>query len=241
MPVAKRGGRVLRMGDLGDVKQDSMQLWGEAVINDGDGLMLIVQKYRGANTKEVTEGVEETMAEMAPGLPGIEYDTTIFRPATFIEDSINNLTIALLLGVLLVIVIISAFLYTFRTAFISLISIPLSLLGAYLVLDARNVTINVMVLAGLVVAIGVVVDDAIIDVENIVRRLRQARAENAPSRRCASCSRPRSRSAARSRTPRSSTSSRSCLCSSSRACPGRSSSRSCCPTAWPCSSRCSSR
>ena len=114
-------------------------------------------------------------AEMAPGLPAIEYDTTIFRPATFIEESINNLTIALLLGVLLVIVIISAFLYTFRTAFISLISIPLSLLGAYLVLDARNVTINVMVLAGLVVAIGVVVDDAIIDVENIVRRLRQAR------------------------------------------------------------------
>lgn len=177
VPVAERDGKVLRMADLGDVKQDSMQLWGEGVINDGDGLMLIVQKYRGANTKEVTDGVEETMREMAPGLPAIEYDTTIFRPATFIEESINNLTIALLLGVLLVIVIISAFLYTFRTAFISLISIPLSLLGAFLVLDARNVTINVMVLAGLVVAIGVVVDDAIIDVENIVRRLRQARAE----------------------------------------------------------------
>jgi CzcA family heavy metal efflux pump len=178
VPVAKRGGEVLRLGDLGDVKQDSMQLWGEGVINDGDGLMLIVQKYRGANTKEVTDGVEKTMREMAPGLPAIEYDTTIFRPATFIEESINNLTVALLLGVLLVIVIISAFLYTFRTAFISLISIPLSLLGAYLVLDARDVTINVMVLAGLVVAIGVVVDDAIIDVENIVRRLRQARAED---------------------------------------------------------------
>ena len=175
VPVAQRGDRTLRLGDLGDVKQDSMQLWGEAVINDGDGLMLIVQKYRGANTKEVTDGVEETMAEMAPGLTDIEYDTTIFRPATFIEESINNLTIALLLGVLLVVVIISAFLYTFRTAFISLISIPLSLLGAFLVLDARNVTVNVMVLAGLVVAIGVVVDDAIIDVENIVRRLRQAR------------------------------------------------------------------
>jgi CzcA family heavy metal efflux pump len=178
VPVAQRGDQVLRLGDLGDVKQDSMQLWGEGVINDGDGLMLIVQKYRGANTKEVTDGVEETMREMRPGLPAVEYDTTIFRPATFIEESINNLTIALLLGVLLVIVIISAFLYTFRTAFISLISIPLSLLGAFLVLDARNVTINVMVLAGLVVAIGVVVDDAIIDVENIVRRLRQARAEN---------------------------------------------------------------
>ena len=177
VPVAKRGDKVLRMADLGEVKQASQQLWGDAVINDGDGLMLIVQKYRGANTKEVTDGVEEAMKEMAPGLPGIEYDTTIFRPATFIEESINNLTLALLLGVLLVIVIISAFLYTVRTAFISLISIPLSLLAAYLVLDVRDVTINVMVLAGLVVAIGVVVDDAIIDVENIVRRLRQARAD----------------------------------------------------------------
>ena len=177
VPVAQRGDKILRMSDIGDVKQDSQQLWGDAVINDGDGLMLIVQKYRGANTKEVTEGVEETMAEMAPGLPAIQYDTTIFRPATFIDDSINNLTKALFLGVLLVIIIISAFLYTVRTAFISLVSIPLSLLAAYLVLDVRDVTINVMVLAGLVVAIGVVVDDAIIDVENIVRRLRQARAE----------------------------------------------------------------
>ncbi len=177
VPVAERDGKVLRMSDLGTVKQASQQLWGEGVINDGDGLMLIVQKYRGANTKEVTENVEETMAEMATGLPGVEYDTTIFRPATFIDDSINNLTKALLIGVLLVIVIISGFLYTFRTAFISLISIPLSLLAAYYVLDLRDVTINVMVLAGLVVAIGVVVDDAIIDVENIVRRLRQARAE----------------------------------------------------------------
>ena len=177
VPVAQRGDKILRMSDIGDVKQDSQQLWGDAVINDGDGLMLIVQKFRGANTKEVTEGVEETMAEMAPGLPEIQYDTTIFRPATFIDDSINNLTKALFLGVLLVIIIISAFLYTVRTAFISLVSIPLSLLAAYLVLDVRDVTINVMVLAGLVVAIGVVVDDAIIDVENIVRRLRQARAE----------------------------------------------------------------
>ncbi|HYF25580.1 MAG TPA: efflux RND transporter permease subunit, partial [Baekduia sp.] len=175
--VAERGGRVLRMKDVGRVVQDHQQLWGDAVINDGPGLMLIVQKYRGANTKEVTEGVEETMAEMSAGLPGIDYDTTIFRPATFIDQSIDNLTKALLIGVLLVIVIISAFLYTFRTAFISLIAIPLSLVAALLVLDVRDATINVMVLAGLVVAIGVVVDDAIIDVENIVRRLRQARAE----------------------------------------------------------------
>ena len=114
---------------------------------------------------------------MRPGLPGVDIDTTIFRPATFIEQSVDNLTRALLIGVGLVILIIAAFLFDWRTAFISLIAIPLSLIAAILVLDLRDTTINVMVLAGLVVAIGVVVDDAIIDVENIVRRLRQARAE----------------------------------------------------------------
>ena len=113
---------------------------------------------------------------MRPGLQGVDIDTTIFRPATFIEQSVDNLTRALLIGIALVILIIAAFLFDWRTAFISLIAIPLSLIAAILVLELRDTTINVMVLAGLVVAIGVVVDDAIIDVENIVRRLRQARA-----------------------------------------------------------------
>lgn len=174
--VAKRGDRVLRMKDLGNVLQASQQLFGEAVIDGGDGLLLIVNKTRGANTKDVTEDVEEAMKQLGAGLPGIKYDTTIFRPASFVEQSIDNLTKALLLGMLLVVVIISAFLYTVRTALISLVAIPLSLVAALLVLDTRGASINVMVLAGLVVAIGVVVDDAIIDVENIVRRLREARA-----------------------------------------------------------------
>ena len=175
VPVVRRDGRTLRLADLGVVKTDHQPVWGEGVVNDGDGLLLIVQKFRGANTMEVTKGVEDVVDEMRPGLPGVELDTTIFRPATFIEQSIDNLTKALLIGVLLVILIIAAFLFDLRTAFISLIAIPLSLIAAILVLDLRDTTINVMVLAGLVVAIGVVVDDAIIDVENIVRRLRQAR------------------------------------------------------------------
>ena len=176
VPVATRGDRTLRLADLGQVIETHGPLWGDAVINDGPGLMLIVQKFRGANTMEVTRGVEDAMDEMRTGLPGIDYDTTIFRPATFIEQSIDNLTTALLIGVALVVLIIAAFLFEWRTAFISLLAIPLSLISAILVLDLTGTTINVMVLAGLVVAIGVVVDDAIIDVENIVRRLRQARA-----------------------------------------------------------------
>ncbi|MDQ3865219.1 MAG: efflux RND transporter permease subunit [Actinomycetota bacterium] len=177
VPIARRNGRTLRLRDVADVVQAHQPVWGEAVVNGGDGLLLIVQKYRGANTMEVTRGVEEAVDEMRPGLPGVKLDTTIFRPATFIEQSIDNLTRALWIGVLLVAVIIAGFLFAFRTAFISLIAIPLSLIAAIVVLGLRDVTINVMVLAGLVVAIGVVVDDAIIDVENIVRRLRQARAE----------------------------------------------------------------
>ncbi len=176
VPVLERDGRVLRLDDLGTVAIDSGPIWGDAVINDGEGIMLVIQKYRGANTLEVSRGVEAAMTAMEPGLSGITYDTTIFRPATFIEMSIDNLTRALLIGVLLVILVIIAFLFEWRTAFISLLAIPLSLAAAVLVLDWQGVTVNVMVLAGLVVAIGVVVDDAIIDVENIVRRLRQARA-----------------------------------------------------------------
>ena len=175
VPVLNRDGKTVRLADLGRVLIDPGPLIGDAVVNDGEGLLLVVQKFRGANTMEVTKGVEQAMAEMAPGLPGIAYDTTIFRPATFIEQSIENLRLALLIGIGLVILIIVAFLFEWRTAFISLIAIPLSLVAAVLVLDWAGATINVMVLAGLVVAIGVVVDDAIIDVENIVRRLRQAR------------------------------------------------------------------
>ena len=176
IPVIERDGKVIRMADLGQVVIDPGPLIGDGVVDDGPGLLLVVQKYRGANTVEVTRGVEEAMREMQPGLPGIAVDTTIFRPATFIEQSLDNLRIAMLLGIALVALIIIAFLFEWRTAFISLIAIPLSLVAAVLILDAAGATVNVMVLAGLVVAIGVVVDDAIIDVENVVRRLRQARA-----------------------------------------------------------------
>ena len=182
VPLARRDGKTLRLGDVGDVLTTTMPTWGDAVINDGPGLMLVVQKFPDTNTLEVTEGIEDAMEELRPALAGIDVDTTIFRPATFIETAIDNLTTALVLGILLVVLILIAFLMEWRTAFISLVSIPLSLMAALLVLDLRDATINVMILAGLVVAIGVVVDDAIIDVENIVRRLRQHRAARATGR-----------------------------------------------------------
>jgi len=139
--------------------------------------MLVVQKLPWANTLEVTLRVEAALAEMRPGLPGYEIDTTIFRPATFIEMSIDNLTESLLVGGLLVVGVLLLFLYEWRIALISASIIPLSLMFSLLVLSLGGATINVMTLAGLAIAIGAVVDDAIVDVENIIRRLRQLRKE----------------------------------------------------------------
>jgi CzcA family heavy metal efflux pump len=175
VPVEQRGGKTLRLGDVADVVRDHQPLIGDAVINDGPGLMLIVEKLPWGNTLDVTRGVEAALNEMRPGLPGMEIDSTIFRPASFVETAIHNLSRALLLGSLLVILILVLFLYDWRAAVISAVAIPLSLLAAGFVLYLRGTTINTMILAGLVISVGVVVDDAIIDVENIVRRLRQHR------------------------------------------------------------------
>jgi CzcA family heavy metal efflux pump len=164
-----------RLRDVANVTWDTWPMVGDAVINDEVGLMMIVEKLPWANTLDVTRGVEEALDELRPGLPGIEIDSAIFRPATFIDLSIFNLTRALIIGSILVIIILGAFLYEWRVALISVSAIPLSLVAAGVVLSFRGATINTMVLAGFIVALGDIVDDAIIDVENIVRRLREHR------------------------------------------------------------------
>ena len=173
----KSDGSPLTLGDLGNVVWDHQPLIGDAVINNSPGLMLIVEKFPWGNTLDVTRGIDKALAELRPGLPGVQIDSTIFRSANFIDLAIADLTRSLLISCLLVLLVLGTFLFEWRTALISLVAIPLSLLTAGLVLDLSGATINTMVLAGLVIAIGGVVDDAIIDVENIVRRLRQHRRE----------------------------------------------------------------
>jgi len=173
--IRKVDGKRLTLADVSTLVVNHQPLAGDAVINDGPGLMLIVEKLPWANTLDVTHGVEDAMRELEPGLPGIAVDTTIFRPASFIDLSLHNLLRALLIGAALVVLVLGSFLFEWRTALISVITIPLSLVGAGLVLYARDETVNVMILAGLVIALGVVVDDAIIDVQNIWRRLREHR------------------------------------------------------------------
>ncbi len=170
----------LRLGDVAEVVVGHPPPIGDAVINDGPGLLLIVEKQPWGNTLEVTRNVEAALETLKPGLVGVDVDSTIFRPATFIEQSISNLGDALLIGCVLVVIILAIFLFDWRTALISLSAIPLSLLAAGVVLYLWGGTMNTMVLAGLVIAVGEVVDDAIIDVENIMRRLRLNRLIDQP-------------------------------------------------------------
>jgi CzcA family heavy metal efflux pump len=170
--VTTKNGLPVRLGELADVTEGFPPPIGDAIINDGPGLLLIVEKQPQANTLEVTRKVEEVLDAMRPAMKEMIFDSTIFRPATFIEMSLKNLNRALLIGCLLVIIVLFFFLNDWRTALISVLAIPLSLLIAMIILDYRGGTIDTMVLAGLLIALGEVVDDAIIDVENIVRRLK---------------------------------------------------------------------
>lgn len=189
--VAFQGNAPVRLGDVAKVGFGSPPPIGDAIIvakpRDGEipsegvpGLLLIVEKQPDANTLDVTRKVEAALKELEPGLVGVDVDPSIFRPATFVERAIDNLTHALLIGCGLVVVILIAFLFDWRTALISLTAVPLSLVTAVVVLTALGFTLNTMVIAGLVIALGEVVDDAIIDVENIVRRLRLNRAAGGP-------------------------------------------------------------
>jgi CzcA family heavy metal efflux pump len=170
--VDYKNGAPILLGSIARINVGAPPPIGDAVINNGDGLLLIVEKHPEANTLEVTKNVEAALQQLKPALQELDIDSSIFRPATFIERAIKNLLNALFLGALLVALILMIFLRNKRAALISICAIPLSLISAVLVLTAFHVSMNTMVIAGLVIAVGEVVDDAIIDVENILRRLK---------------------------------------------------------------------
>src|SRR5262245_50756162 len=172
-----KGGQPVRINQVAQMVSGHQPLVGDAVINGGPGLLLIVEKFPWANTLHVTKGVDEALAALKPGLPQLDMDATIFRPAGFVEISIKHLTRSLLLGCLFVMVVLALFLFEWRVALITCVAIPLSLMAGMMVLYARGTTINTMILAGFVIALGSLVDDAIVDIENVVRRLRQHRKE----------------------------------------------------------------
>jgi Cu/Ag efflux pump CusA len=167
----------LLLSDVAQVVEDHQPLIGDAVINDSPNLLIVIEKLPEVNTLEVTRDVDAALAALQPGLPGVQFDTSIFRPATFIEMAIANITQALVIAAVLIVLALGFFLHGWRTALISLLAILASLLAALGVLYLRGATLNSMVLAGLAIALGLIIDDAVVDVENILRRLRQNRQE----------------------------------------------------------------
>lgn len=168
-------GTSLRLGDVANVVEGHPPMIGDALLSDSPGLLLVVEKLPGANTLQVTRGVEAALAELRHGLPGAELDASVFRTATFIEMAFANLNKALVVAAVLAVLILGALMYNWRGALISLIVIPLSLVTAAALAGWAGTTLNTMVLAGLVIALGVVVDDAIQSVDAMLRRWRLAR------------------------------------------------------------------
>lgn len=164
----------VELGEVAQVRRAAAPAFGAASVNGDPGVILNVIAQYGANTEEVSAGVRQALEEMGPVLTENDVrQTVLFLPERFIRTALGNLGRSLLLGGVLVVVVLLLFLYDLRTAAISCLAIPLSLLTATTVLGHFGFSLNTMTLGGLAIAIGEVVDDAVIDVENILRRLRQ--------------------------------------------------------------------
>jgi CzcA family heavy metal efflux pump len=182
--VAVRGGVPIRVGDLAEVAWGPEPARGTAAYRTRPAVVLSVQKQPGANTLVLTRELDARLAQLAAALPpGVVIEKENFRQADFITVAIANVTAALRDGAVLVVVILFAFLGSWRTTLISALAIPLSLVAGILVVSLFGGTINTMTLGGLTIAIGALVDDAIIDVENVFRRLRLERARPEAERR----------------------------------------------------------
>ncbi|WP_018229412.1 efflux RND transporter permease subunit [Methyloversatilis universalis] len=182
LTVTLPDGRSLMLGDIGKVREAPAPAISAAQINGTPGVFMMVQGQLGADTLGVTLELEKALADLAPLLEREQFvlHPALFRPANFIQTALGNVRTDVLIGATLVIVVLFLFLYNLRTAFISAVAIPLSLLAAVLVMLEAGASLNIMVLGGLAIALGEVVDDAIIDCENIYRRLRENRHQGSP-------------------------------------------------------------
>jgi CzcA family heavy metal efflux pump len=183
--VAHTNGMSVRLKDVARVVEAAEPKFGDTVIQSRWGVLMTMSSQYGANTLEATRALEAALDEMKPVFEkeGITLYPRLQRPATFIEASLSNMEHSLALGAILVAVVLFLLLGSVRTACISLTAIPLSLLTAVIVLEKFGITINTITLGGLAIALGEVVDDSIIDVENIFRRLRESQAAGTPGLR----------------------------------------------------------
>jgi Cu/Ag efflux pump CusA len=163
--------RPLRLGNVAQVVEDHQPLVGDALDGDAPGLMLVVERFPGTSVVDVTHEIERTLDAMRPGLAGVDIDTGVFRPATFIETALGNLGKRLILGLLLLALLLGAVLVGWRAMLLCATAILSSLAVAVLVLSLLGVSLNLMIVAGLVMALAIVIDDAVVDVDGIRQRL----------------------------------------------------------------------
>jgi CzcA family heavy metal efflux pump len=172
--VAVRGGIPVLLGQVADVRIGGAPKYGDASVNAKPAVVLAVQKQPGANTLELTSRIETELSEMQRTLPrGMKIHSELFRQADFISIAIENVIAALRDGAVFVIIVLFLFLWNLRATAISIVAIPLSLVVAIFAMKWLGITINTMTLGGMAIAIGALVDDAIIDVENVFRRLKE--------------------------------------------------------------------
>jgi CzcA family heavy metal efflux pump len=174
--VGEAGGLPVLAREVGEIRIGEGLKRGTGAFNGKPAVILAVQKQPGANTLELTDRLDEVLADLQRTLPpGMVLETRVFRQADFIQRSIDNVTTALVEGLVLVAIIVFIFLVSWRATAVALAAIPVSVVSAIIVINSGGGTINTMTLGGLAIALGMLVDDAIIVVENVVRRLRLER------------------------------------------------------------------
>ena len=162
-------GVIKRLGEVTTIVEDHQPLIGDTAFGDDEGLLIVVEKLPEASVLEVTEDLDAALDTMAPGLTGINLDASFFRPAEYIEDSSNNVQQAFIIGAILMVLALGAVLFGLRMTFVAMLSMFISLAAAVIVLAIRGESLNVMVLAGLVLALGTITDDAVNSVFSVVR------------------------------------------------------------------------
>lgn len=161
----------LRLGDVATVAEDHQPLIGDAIVDGGAGLVLVLEKFPEANTQEVTQAVEKAMADMAPGLQGITVNTQLYRPATFIEEATHNLGMAAIASLVLLVLVLALVLWSWRALLVSLLGIAVPLVLAAYVLFLFHTTMTSMTMLGLAVAVGAVVEQSVSGVTGLRARI----------------------------------------------------------------------
>lgn len=171
-------GSDVRLDEVAEVVEGHPLLIGDTLLNNGEGIVLVVEKFPWANTIELTKNVEKAISELQAGLPGLEVDTNVFKLSNYLESSIDNQTLALITSALIFIVLLSLFFFDWRAVVICFFSTLMSFIVAVWVLYLTGAIFNIMIFVGLWVALAVVVDDVVVDVDNLFKHLRKKQGVN---------------------------------------------------------------